>query len=65
MAKNPHKQKVYLCSNEEEFKELEEEYGVAARWMIPPSKMKAPHYVNAWKWDGKNPAWPVHGTDVY
>lgn len=59
-------EKTYFCETIEEFKELERDIGVAARWCRPKKPGESPQWCSKWRWrpeDGLG--WPVHGTDVY
>ncbi len=59
-------QETYLCDTIEEFRELEAELGVAARWTRPRQARFAPQWESRWKWKPEDGlGWPKHGTDVY
>jgi len=56
----------YYCDTVKQFKELEAEIGVAARWTRPNRPNEAPMWCNRWKWKPENGlGWPDYGTDVY
>lgn len=56
----------YLCQSVEEFRELEAEIGVAARWTRPRRAVEAPDWESRWRWKPEDGlGWPKHGTDVY
>ena len=56
----------YLCETVEEFRELEAELGVAARWTRPRKAGEPPQWESRWRWKPEDGlGWPKHGTDVY
>jgi len=59
-------QQTYHCDSVEEFRELEAEIGVAARWTRPSKEYEAPRWESRWRWKpGDGPGWPKYGTDIY
>ena len=55
-----------FCDTIEEFRELEAEVGIAARWTVPYSPEFAPNWDSRWRWKPEDGlGWPKHGTDVY
>lgn len=59
-------QKKYRCDTVEEFRELEAEIGVAARWTRPRRANEPPDWESRWRWKPEDGlGWPKHGTDVY
>ena len=54
------------CNTVEEFRKLESEIGVAARWTVPRKPEFAPDWESRWRWkpsDGQG--WPKHGNDIF
>lgn len=57
---------TYYCDTVEEFRKLEEELGVAARWTVPRKDDFAPDWESRWRWQPEDGlGWCKHGTDVY
>lgn len=54
-----------LCDSLEQFIELEQEFGIAVRWIVPRNPMFAFDYESRWRWTPKDGlGWPKHGNDV-
>jgi hypothetical protein len=59
-------EECYLCDTVEEFRELEAEIGVAARWTRPRKAGEPPTWVSRWRWEPEDGlGWPTRGNDVY
>ena len=58
-------QQTYLCDTIEEFRKLEAELGVSARWTRPRRAGESPDGMNRWKWRPGEFPWPKYGSEVY
>ena len=56
----------HLCDSPEEFDSLQNEFGVAARWIRPKKEGEPPQWESLWRWKPEDGlGWPKHGTDCY
>lgn len=57
---------LFYCDNINQLQQLEEEFGIAAKWVVPRNPKFAPDWESRWKWKPEDGlGFPFHGTDVY